>query len=110
MLLAAAAAVTAPGGELLIGVTGESMLAKKAAPELLQPYAARGAAAAEYAAAVRPGLNVRVSELVAGQLPAAATLPRVQVRARGVGPSSLVVRTNVCIVHPALLRSHACVH
>ena len=50
-------------GRVYIGVTGEKLLVNKKFAELLQPYADRARAAAEYVRRVRPGVAVQTGEL-----------------------------------------------
>ena len=64
LLLTCAALVVAHGGMLYLGVTGAALTARKRLPQLLQPYAAREAAALAFLRSVRPGLAVRSGELV----------------------------------------------
>jgi pantetheine-phosphate adenylyltransferase len=61
LLLTAAALVTT--GTLYLGVTGDALTRHKRLAALLQPFAAREAAAVAHARAVRPGLTVRSGEL-----------------------------------------------
>jgi phosphopantetheine adenylyltransferase len=50
-------------GRVYIGVTGEKLLVSKKFGELLQPYADRAAAAAEYVRRLRPAVAVQTGEL-----------------------------------------------
>ena len=75
LMLAVAAALTR--GLLYLGITADALLHGKPYAALVQPAAARSAAAAAYLASVRPGLRVDASSLT-GEPPKAVTHAHMQ--------------------------------
>lgn len=62
-LLATAAAATAPGGHLLVGLTGPALLVNKKHAAALQSYSQREANVAAFLASVAPGLAADIVQL-----------------------------------------------